>query len=64
MLGELVAKFWNAAGGFWDSLDDQQRVVLGYLAIVAATSLLSMLRQRSQQRLKNELLEELRASRP
>lgn len=56
---ELVAKLTDAASMFWLSLDQRERVMIGYAAAWVALVVFAGARRRDRDRLKRELLEEL-----
>lgn len=57
----LARKVLNAAELLWDSLDEQERLIVMYgLAWVVVTSL-AVLQRRSREHFKRELLDEMAA---
>jgi hypothetical protein len=60
---ELAYKLWNAAGGFWDSLDDaERRLVIYLLFYVVAVGLYGLQRGR-EDRLRQSIVAEIRGDR-
>lgn len=60
---EIASKFLNAAGGFWDSLDDQERrLLVVYGAYLLSVALVGWHRS-SRERMKRDLIEEIRGER-
>jgi len=55
----IASKLWDALSMFWQSLDEQERRMLVYFGVYVAVSLLVSAQQRSRERLKVELREEI-----
>lgn len=59
----MIWKFTNAVGGFWDSLDsEERRLLVVYGAYLVATLLIGM-HSRSRERLKRDIVAELEQGR-
>jgi hypothetical protein len=59
----LLVKFRNAAELFWDSLDgEEKRLLVIYAAYLIGSAVLAV-QSRSRDRMKREIVEELRAVR-
>jgi hypothetical protein len=58
-VGEIASKLADAASMFWQSLAEHERRVVIYLAAYFAFTLLLAAQQRSRERLKSELREEI-----
>ena len=56
----ILVKLKNAGELLWESLDTQERVLLGYLVLSLVVTLAGSAQRKSRDRLKRELLEELR----
>lgn len=58
-MGEITSKLMDALSMFWQSLDEHERRVLVYFAVYVCVSAALSAHQRSRERLKVELREEL-----
>lgn len=58
-MGEIGSKLVDALSMFWQSLDEQERRVFLYMAVYFGISMLVAVQQRSRERLKHELREEI-----
>ena len=58
-MGEIASKLMDALSMFWQSLDEHERRVLLYMLVYFAVTMLVAAQQRSRERLKAELREEL-----
>lgn len=58
-MGEIASKLTDAASMFWQSLDSHERRMLLYVGAYFAFTLLLAAQQRSRERLKLELREEI-----
>lgn len=57
----MLWKLTNAAGGFWDSLDHQERIlVAAYGAYLVAVAVAALMRG-NRQKFRESIIEELRA---
>ena len=55
----LLVKVRNAAELLWESLDSRERAVVAYAAAWAAFAIALSLRQRSREKLRREIVEEI-----
>lgn len=58
-MGEIASKLVDAASMFWQALDERERRMLLYVAAYFAFTMLLAAQQRSRERLKAELREEI-----
>jgi len=59
----ILVKVKNALELLWESLDTQERVLLGYLLLSVAVTVAGSAQKKSRARLKQEILEELQHGR-
>ncbi len=62
-LADIARKLLNAAGGFWDSLDDVERKVVLFYAAYVLVAVLGTVASRRREVLKQEIKQELLAGR-
>lgn len=58
-MGEIPTKLLDALAMFWQALDEQERRMLLYFGVYLSVTLLVSMQQRSRERLKSELREEI-----
>lgn len=67
MLGSIALKLKGSLGMFWENLDDDERRALIFFSLYALASAYSVFsawsKESERQRLKSELLEEIRGGR-
>lgn len=57
----ILVKVRNAGELLWDSLDSQERAIVGFACFYLTVTMLALLRSASRERMKRELREEIAA---